>query len=199
MKQKQAKIQSQAGFTLIELLAVLAIMTLIMGALAIDFASQRTKRNIVLAKNETVTNLRKAQSYTLSSRDISAGVPAKYYVVNFTTNSTSYTIDSIDNNYSYHSAVETINLPTNIKVSSIQSNGSTYTCMQIVFSAPFGKIYAYGSSTCGSAIATVLRDPIQTSALSEASSKIYFTDLSGVGPGSPYVEVVPITGQMATY
>ena len=82
-QQIDSRFNSQAGFTLVELLAVIAIMTIIMGALVIDFAGQRGRRNIVLAGNEVVTNLRKVQSNILSSKNIPGGAPAKYYIAEF--------------------------------------------------------------------------------------------------------------------
>ena len=226
MKQKQDKTISQAGFTIVELLAVLAIMTLLMGALVLDFASQRGKRNIVLAKNETITNLRKVQSYTLSSKNLPTGESVKYYIATFSSGSNSFTVDAIDSDYVFHPAVETIALPTAISIESIttidnkdsdqgtksevagggvrigisESTKSGYKCMQIIFSAPFGKIYTNGSSSCGSSVINSLRDPVQRAALSEKTARIYFNETSeNVARAESYLEVVPVTGQMTIY
>lgn len=230
MKQKQDKTISQAGFTIVELLAVLAIMTLLMGALVLDFASQRGKRNIVLAKNETITNLRKVQSYTLSSKNLPTGESVKYYIATFSSGSNSFTVDAIDSDYVFHPAVETIALPTAISIESITtidnkdsdqgtksevagggvirdiSTGiaddkqGVYKCMQIIFSAPFGKIYTNGSSSCGSSVINSLRDPVQRAALSEKTARIYFNETSeNVARAESYLEVVPVTGQMTIY
>ncbi len=232
MKQKTDKFKSQAGFTLVELLAVLAIMTLIMGALVLDFASQRGKRNLVLAKNETATNLRKVQSYMLSSKNLPTGEAVKYYIATFNSGATSYTIDAVDNNYVFHPGIETVNLPSLVSITDIKivpnsitrspsgkdlapekggsdllggfigGDSSSYKCMQIIFSAPFGKMYTNGSSTCNKSISDVLKDPVQRAALSENTAQIYFSDSNGGDQGQKaesYLEVVPITGQMTTY
>ncbi len=232
MKQKQDKTISQAGFTIVELLAVLAIMTLLMGALVLDFASQRGKRNIVLAKNETITNLRKVQSYTLSSKNLPTGESVKYYIATFSAGANSFTVDAIDSDYVFHPAVETIALPSAISIENITTidnkdsgqgtksevvaeesvrvrdaglgalsdKGNVYKCMQIIFSAPFGKIYTNGSSVCGDSVINSLRDPVQRAALSEKTARIYFNETSeNVAKSPSYLEVVPVTGQMTIY
>lgn len=231
MKQKTDKFKSQAGFTLVELLAVLAIMTLIMGALVLDFASQRGNRNLVLAKNETATNLRKVQSYMLSSKNLPTGEAVKYYIATFNSGATSYTIDAVDSDYKFHSGIETVQLPSLVSISEIkivpnlitQSPGgkavepskggsdlqggfvggdsSSYKCMQIIFSAPFGKIYTNGSNSCSESISDALKDPVQRAALSENTAQIYFSNSTRTDgqKAESYLEVVPITGQMTTY
>ena len=70
MKQKYSKTKYQLGFTLIELLVVISIMGILATLMIVNFAGQRVSRSLLLAKNETVTNIRKVQSYTLSSKNI---------------------------------------------------------------------------------------------------------------------------------
>lgn len=206
MKQKISnKSISQAGFTVVELLAVMAIMTLLLGALVLDFAGQRGKRNIVLAKNETATNLRKVQSYMLSSKNHSTGVAVKYYVATFSSDADknlTYTVDAVDNNYNFL-PVETVKLPTYTKISAIRAVTSpgveqSFNCVQVIFSAPFGKVYTNGAATCSSGIKDVLKDPVQRSQLSEKTTRVYFAE-STETTGTSYLEIVPVTGQMATY
>lgn len=206
MKQKIVTKKSQSGFTIVELLAVMAIMTLLLGALVIDFSRQRGTRNVLLAKNEIATNLRKVQSYMLSSKNLPTGESVKFYVATFTDEATSYTIDAVDSNYVYHPNVETVNMPSLVKISNInyaitskdEPPSPSYNCVQIIFSAPFGKMYTNPGSSCGSSIATVLRDPVQRASLSEKTSLIYFSKSDGTGTESR-LEVNPITGQMTTY
>lgn len=209
MKQKLEKNNSQAGFTLMELITVLAITTLVMGAVVLDFNRQRGLRNIVLAKNETITNLRKTQSYMLSSRNISAGVPAKFYIVTFEMGQSNYTIDAVDNDYVYHPSLETISLPSAVSLSSLTVGDPVggndevppSPCLQVIFSAPFGKMYTNGTDNCDSSIANILKDPVQLAQISQKTAKIYFSESSGAGSGGvpPHVEIVPITGQMSAF
>lgn len=214
MKQKSDKISSQAGFTLVELLVVLAIMALVSTALVIDFSRQRGPRNIVLAKNETITNLRKVQSYMLSSRNLPKdNTPVKYYIATFKVRGddekqaiNSYTIDAVDNDYVFNSGLETISLPTSVSVSKltihrdagVKGEPNEYGCMQIIFSAPFGKMYVNGDEVCDSSIVDILRDPVRLAELSENTAKIYFSEPSGTVEGA-YLEIVPITGQMSAH
>lgn len=234
MKQKSNKIDSQAGFTIVELLTVLAIMALIMGALAIDFAGQRGRRNIVLAENETVTNLRKVQSYMLSSKNISPGIPAKYYIATFQEGATNFTVQAIDKDFKYHDNIETVTLPSKTNISTLaipykdekqqylqpfgqdfseedgggkptiivvdgeKVEAESFGCMQVIFSAPFGKMYTRGATKCYESIANILRDPVQISQLNERRTYIYFSEVSGTNTNS-YLELEPITGQMTIH
>lgn len=234
MKQKAEQSNShstaQAGFTLIELLVVLAIMALLMTALAIDFASQRSRRSMVLASNETVTNLRKVQSYMLSSKNIADGVPAKYYIATFTSNSDSYKIQAIGSDYKFYDNIETIKLASTVNISTlaipvtdleykiieqqgalgggggvktitiggVKVNVQVFNCMQIIFSAPYGKIYVYGADQCDNSIVDVVKDPVQLAQLKERTTYILFAN-SADSTLSKYLEIVPITGQMTIH
>ena len=79
-----ARVESERGFTLTELLVVLAIMGVFFGLILANYAGMRGKRDIKIAQNELTTNIRKVQSYALSSRDTSVG-PVKLYVLKFVT------------------------------------------------------------------------------------------------------------------
>ncbi len=218
-QQINTQFNSQAGFTLVELLAVLAIMTIILGALVIDFAGQRGRRNIVLAGNETVTNLRKVQSNILSSKNISSGVPAKYYIAQFIPEETKYTVQAIDNNFTFYDNIETISLPSKVSISTLNlelpksdkdskdggiggggigQDRSSLQCLQVIFSAPFGRMYTNSDNKCGSTIVSTLKDPVQFSKLNQNTVKIYFSESSGTASQS-YIELVPITGQMTVH
>ena len=76
-------IQLKKGFTLIELMVVVSIMAILATAVIINIAGQRNNRNIIIAENELVNNIRTAQSYTLSSRVLPSGQSAQYYVLKF--------------------------------------------------------------------------------------------------------------------
>jgi prepilin-type N-terminal cleavage/methylation domain-containing protein len=260
MKQKFKSNFGQAGFTLVELIVVLAMMTLIMAVLVVDFSRQRGQRNLVLAKNETVTNIRKVQSYMLSSRNIAVGVPAKFYMVTFNTSTPhSYKIQAVDSDYEFHDNIEIIYLPSSVSISDLrlvtpppgqeskgggtsgggefEGNGkddqgdqgkefdlgggaeaqvedggdsdgggeapappgtTAYPCMQVIFSAPFGKMYTHGAETCDESIADVLKDPVLLSQVSEKTARIYFSESTGGSPQT-YIELVPITGQLTVH
>ncbi len=140
--------KSQTGFTIIELLVVLAIMGVFFGLVLANYAGTRGRRDIKIAQNELVTNIRKVQSYVLAARDSSAG-PVKYYVLKFdTSNSTRYVIEAVQTDFTLSPPLETINLPRGITIQSIavqQPLGSSTTtpgCVQVAFSLPFNKMYA---------------------------------------------------------
>lgn len=204
MKQKQQKNFKQSGFTLIELLVVLSIMVVIATVVIIDFNRQRSARSIVLAKNETITNLRKIQSYMLSSKNISEGVPAKFYIAEFelpvdSGPATNFTVQAIDNEFNFYDDLEVISLPGGLNYSSFQiepldgDKPIFYECLQIIFSAPFGNMYARGSSSCDGSIIDDLADPIALSQISQLRAILSIAD-SGTHAGS--ISINPVTGQM---
>jgi prepilin-type N-terminal cleavage/methylation domain-containing protein len=149
-------LKNVAGFTLIELMVVIFIMSLLASAMVLNLNSTRAARDLRIAQNLMVTNLRKAQSYTLSSRTLPTGEQVQYYVLKFDlTNPTQYTIQAVYDvdTVAKLADVETISLPPNIKINSVvvaqrpaiptvQSAPSTFTsnCALAAFAAPFGKV-----------------------------------------------------------
>jgi prepilin-type N-terminal cleavage/methylation domain-containing protein len=154
----------QKGFTLIELIVVLGIMSVVLGLVTVNIAGNRSSRNLKIAQNELVSNLRKIQSYTLSSREIIPNLSGEYYLIKFDLSAPrQYTIQAI---YDTNSApklrdVETVNLPAgvNLVASSVTVKNRTNipltqiptSCALIAFRAPFAKVH-YNSvdlpSTC---------------------------------------------------
>ena len=173
----------QKGFTLIELMTVIGIMIAISLMVVISFNRQRVNRNVVIAQNEMVTNIRKVQSYVLSSRNIPGAGAAKFYVMTFTGNSRTYTVHAVDANDVYTSQpLETITLPDDIFISELMSNGSgqqKLDCMQVAFAAPFGQMYIDFSEDCTSSIVNRLKDPVQLEAQANKTASISLTNSRG--------------------
>jgi prepilin-type N-terminal cleavage/methylation domain-containing protein len=140
--------KNQSGFTLTELLVVLAIMGVFFGLILANYAGMRGKRDIKIAQNELTTNIRKVQSYALSSRDTSIG-PVKLYVLKFdTTRPFQYLIEAVQTDYSLTTPLETVNLPRGVTIQSValqQPLGGSETkppCVQVAYALPFNKMYA---------------------------------------------------------
>ena len=145
---------SSKGFTLIELLVVIAIMVLLSSTLIINLAGQRVSRDIRIAQNQLVSDIRKVQSYTLSARSLPSSESVQYYFLKFDlTKPTQYTIQAISNVGVQPKLqdVETVKLPPNIQLDLINpplitqrpnpaSQTPFYNCPLIAFAAPFGKI-----------------------------------------------------------
>ncbi len=154
---------SQKGFTLIELMVVITIMGLLTLAVSINLTSGRAARDTRLAVNKLVSDIRKVQSYTLSSRALPSGELAQFYLIKFNlSNTRSYKIQAI---YNVSTApklvdVETVNFPPNININSLtvvrELNPITQNilngCVLLAFAAPFGKtIFNDGCSVADSA------------------------------------------------
>lgn len=150
----QVNPKSNQGFTLMELIVVVAIMSVLAGAMVLNLAGQRSNRDLKLAQSQLVSNLRKIQSYTLSSRLLPSGQTAQYYAMKFNTSTPDrYTIQAMSNISSSPQRLqdlETIKLPVNIIISQVVISSRpnspttqylTNSCGLAVFSAPFGKIF----------------------------------------------------------
>jgi prepilin-type N-terminal cleavage/methylation domain-containing protein len=148
--------QIKAGFTIIELLVVISIMGILSGLMIVNFAGLRGARNLKIAQNQLVTGLRKIQSYTLSSRNISSNVPAQFYLIKFDRNNPrQYIIQAI---YNVTTApklidIETVKLPDGIKLAVTDpieidrqplgpsiNDQKPSTCALVAFRAPFAKV-----------------------------------------------------------
>ncbi len=145
--------KSGAGFTLIELLVVLAIMAVILGLVIIDFSKYRPERDLKIAQNELVTNIRKVQSYSLFSRNVGSVKPAQYYVVKFAISTPDrYFIQAITDATSAPklNEAETVLLPKNIVLDTnspltitrpVVPLSVSPTCVLVSFKSPFGRTY----------------------------------------------------------
>jgi|GEM_PF-1329778 len=151
---------NSAGFTIMELMVVLTISAFLFTAIIVNINGQRAPRDLKIAQNELVSNIRKAQSYTLSSRNLPSGQSVQYYVIKFDLlKKKQYTIEAIFNVGSspQMQIVETIKLPTNVKISGIritqrpmapgtqnvvseEDTGDSGTCALASFVAPYGKV-----------------------------------------------------------
>jgi prepilin-type N-terminal cleavage/methylation domain-containing protein len=165
----------QAGFSLSELIVVIAIIGLLSTLVVVNFNQQRAQRSLVIAQNELVTNIRKTQSYALSSRKTSTGESPEYYLMNFYPSANYYSIASISNG-NYYDESEIIRLSDKVTLFEAKVNGSITSCIQIIFAVPFGKTYIYGSDdVCDDSIMQVLADPIQISDLANRTGGITLT------------------------
>jgi len=141
-------LNSQPAFTVIELLTVVFIMGLMATLITANLGGQRDSRNMTIAQNQLVSDIRKIQSYTLSSRKFN-NQDVQFYVLKVDAASPSqYTIQAM---YNVDTApqlvtVETDKLPDGIQFSNVTINGTPASCSLLSFSTPFAK--ALMSTTC---------------------------------------------------
>lgn len=188
MKPKTFQNHSNLGFTLIELLVIISIILVIAGAVIVNFAGQRESRSLIIARNETITNLRKVQAFTLSSRTLPSGNGAKFYIVSFNDGASTYNVRAINNSYELEQ-IEEIDFPGDVLVDTL----TTGDCMQVIFSAPFGTMYT--SESCDSDLGNVLRDPIQVANLSQGSVTVSLQTDQASGTALIF-QISPLTGQI---
>jgi type II secretion system protein H len=140
--------KKQSGFTIMELIVVLAIMGIILGLVTASLVSQRGNRSLNISQSELATNIRKMQSYTLSSRTLPNGQAVQYYLVKFNTATPDrYTLQAIYNVTSSPVLydLETVKFPQGVKFISanpITINGTAITtgCALLAFRLPYAKV-----------------------------------------------------------
>lgn len=184
--------QLNLGLTLIELLVVIWIMILISTMLIVNYNRQRGVRNLKIAQNELVTNIRRTHSAILSSRNSPAsGLASKFYIVEVNTPATGtppantrYALQNIDANYNI--SAQTVSLPEGIIVSeiSVSRGGSPIAspqCAQLMFAAPFGQLYTYFrtvDNNCGGTVisSSIVQSPAQLLNLTDSTTVITLRD-----------------------
>jgi prepilin-type N-terminal cleavage/methylation domain-containing protein len=169
LRPKIKNLRSDPGFTLIELLAVIAVMAIVATVVIVNLNGQRAARDVRIAENQLVSNIRLIQGYTLSERTLPSGQTAQFYNLKFDlTKPSQYTIEAIYNVSSSPQLqdIQTIQLPPNIQLAAVNpividrspsndyfpsgagqflqipgSNG----CALLAFAVPFAKVIFNGS------------------------------------------------------
>jgi prepilin-type N-terminal cleavage/methylation domain-containing protein len=146
-----------SGFTIIELMVTLAIMVSLFTVIITGLAGQRSNRNLQIAVNELVTNLRKLQTNVLVSKGISSSLPAQYYILKIdSTKPNQYTMQAVYNTDVSPTLtdLETVKLPLGVKISGssplyVYRTGynTSPTCALVGFKAPFAKVLISSSCT----------------------------------------------------
>jgi prepilin-type N-terminal cleavage/methylation domain-containing protein len=148
-------LKSGTGFTLIELLVAVSILAILAGLVMVNFAGLRTDRNLNIAQNELVTNLRNAQSYTLSSKLVSGNQSGQFFILKFdAAKPGQYGLQAVYNIFATPTLptlvdnIETYRLPAGIQVAAapLTIYRSPYTvqtpaCGLVAFKAPFARVY----------------------------------------------------------
>jgi prepilin-type N-terminal cleavage/methylation domain-containing protein len=137
--------KDQQGFTLIELIVVISIMVTLTSMFLLNYGDLGKKRAVTLAKNNVVSDLRKMQSFALSSRDIRTGVLAGDYGVSFSTATPSaYNLIADDNQGNRQPIIITNHVPATAVLYQIQvlrPDGSVVfpTYVEILFKATYDR------------------------------------------------------------
>jgi prepilin-type N-terminal cleavage/methylation domain-containing protein len=141
------------GFTLIEMLVVISIFGILTSVVIANLAGLGATRSVRNAKGNLVSDLRRMQSASLSSKDIN-GTPSASYGVRITSVGTAlgYDLVGYDKNSATRVVLESHNLPgAYIKTVQMTRPGgttTTATAWEGLFLNPFGRLaqtYSGGS------------------------------------------------------
>lgn len=164
----------QFGFTVVELLVVFLIMILLSSLVIMNWNNQRSTRNLTIAHNELITNIRKVQSYAVSSRNTPENEAAKFYLIKFENGSSNYNIEAVTADFTIAAKpIEQVTLPANITVSRlvlIDSAGQDvdYNCTYLIFSVVYGKSYFSTTDNCSQeSVIDIVKDPVQLAELAD--------------------------------
>ncbi len=176
----QTKTHLNRGFTITELLVVISIMGIISTLVIVGFNRTQGRRNLQIAQNELVTNIRKVQGYVLSSRSLPNGDKAKVYLMRFESGSNSYTIGAVsENGNEFFSDLETATLPNRINFSRMRVVGDSTVasdCAYLIFTTPYGKMYVDYTAPCDAGIVDIVIDPAQLITRSDRQLDLVFEE-----------------------
>ena len=205
--------QSQFGFTVVELLVVFLILVTLMSVGIINWNRQTPNRSLKIAQNEMITNLRKVQSYAISSRNITDGLPASYYILQLNRNESAYQLSALGpgGEYTLVKSLENLNLPSALVISDLflYNPGdivvASHECVQIIISVIYGEMYfrtPVQSSDCLSSnwiegVRDVVRRPPDLAQLSRGDLDIIFTHVNSNTSRS--VTVNGVTGRIQEF
>ncbi len=149
---------NQKGFTLIELMVTTGMMLLLLSVIIANFGSLGKTRNLNIAKNNTISDIRRVQSLALASKDVSTGIPSGYYGLRFDTQTPSlYSFISQDNTGLDQTIITTSKLPPNVRLTSIsvlKANGATVlpSAIDIYFKTTYGRVFVTYSGNSASGL-----------------------------------------------
>jgi hypothetical protein len=115
-----------------------------------------------------VTNLRKVQSYTLSSRNVETegqSVPVKYYMIEMNAGQNQYSVQNIDANFNANLDQEVVTLPQGIVLDALEvslpnQKAKRVNKAQVIYAAPFGKVYVFSSNdSCAADVLAAVQNP----------------------------------------
>ena len=151
----------EQGFTIIELIAVIGILGLMYTVILVNFHTTQPARNLKAGTNQLASDLHLVQSYALNSQDISPGVHASAYGIDFNAATpSSYQIVAYDDAAPVpnKTVIGTVILPSQIFfgecVIARPSGNVTVPQDEILFTTPYGAITQSFSNSSGTVIAT---------------------------------------------
>jgi hypothetical protein len=182
-----------------------AILGILASLVTVNFNQLRGPRNVRIAEHELVTNIRKVQSYALSSRSTETGIPVKYYVVAFDlADPHQYQVAAIDKDFNFLAALETIYLPPGVAIAAMNLESPQGTpladpgCMQVIFGLPFARVYLDGNSDSDGScdFISLVQSPLELENHSNGLLKIILMDEDGTATKT--VRVIGISGKIDT-
>ena len=142
---------NQKGFTLMELVVVIFIVGVASSMIVMQYSNSRSAKALFLGAKQITNDVRMAQNYTFGALDAGGANPSGGYGIRFSEDSNSYIIfadkdsDKARKNDSSED-FQTINLPNDVKVTSLDVGVDNYSDIDIVFTSPYGEVYIDGNN-----------------------------------------------------
>lgn len=184
LKRLFSSAEHSKGFTLVELLVTLTILAVFYGLIITNFSYWRGPQYVKVSGNELATTINRIHSSALSARSV-ANNPAKYYIIKLTSGvaEKSYVLQAVSAGSSgdmFTDPLETMQIPGGAYIQSLRVADksapptiTTPSCVQIVFSLPFGRTYIDGGCTFGTGTGqTIAKTQSQLDALANASLQV---------------------------
>ncbi len=133
---------------------VISIVGIASSIVITQYSNKRDSKALFLGAKQVVNDMRMAQNYAFGSLDFGGVNPGYGIRFSTTTNPNSYIIFGDKNsNKAYDAAdsegFQTINLPDNVKVTSLKIGAMNYNDMDVVFTTPYGEVYINGDNKDG--------------------------------------------------
>lgn len=198
------KLSPNQGFTLMELMVVISIMAILATVLVINLAGQRSSRDIKIAENQLVSNIRQIQSSTLSAKTLDSGESVQFYGLAFSlAKPNQYAEEALYNVSGTPQVrqVQVFSLPPDVVIASATVSGYPITisrtfdgstqnisppsgCAMLFFAAPFGKTLL--DNNCSHSAATSNIDTAPADGDDYGYIVNFVANMSCIGTNNPY-------------
>jgi len=142
---------NQKGYSLMEIIVVIFIISVAATIVVAQYSGIRNSKALSLGARQVANDVRVAQNYTFSALEAGGVNPSGGYGIRFFKNSNSYIIFADKDSDKARDAggsedFQTINLPNDVKITSLIIDANSYDEIDVVFTSPYGEVYINGNN-----------------------------------------------------